>query len=107
MRSNEIKKDWDERAFTEGSTLSATTDDIWLRNIEMSLLMVQLKKFLQVRSVLDIGCGDDNTVVTIAKKFPNITFVGSDYSEKMIQNAKEGIDPFKNDIPYDWSLKHH
>ena len=31
MRSNEIKKDWDEGAITQRSTLSTTTDDIWLR----------------------------------------------------------------------------
>jgi hypothetical protein len=31
MRSNEIKKDWDERAFKQRITLSTTTDDIWLR----------------------------------------------------------------------------
>ena len=31
MISNEIKMDWDERAFKQRNTLSTTTDDIWLR----------------------------------------------------------------------------
>lgn len=91
MESNEIKKYWDERAIKHRGTLSTTTNDIWLRNIEVSLLMAQLKKFPQISSVLDIGCGDGNTTIALAKKFPDINFVGADYSEKMIQNAKERL----------------
>lgn len=91
MRYDEIKEYWDERAIKQRGSLSTTTEDIWLRKLEASLLMAQLKKFREVRSVLDIGCGDGNTLITIAKKFPDIKFVGGDYSEKMIRIAKERL----------------
>lgn len=91
MQSNKIKKYWDERAIKLRGTLSTTTNDVWLRNIEVSLLMAQLKNFSQISSVLDIGCGDGNTIITLAKNFPTINFVGIDYSEKMVQNAKEKL----------------
>lgn len=92
MQSDDIKKYWDKRAIKYSGSLNSTTKDIWLRKIEVSLLKVQLKKFSWITSVLDIGCGDGYTTISLSKEFPDISFVGADYSEKMILNAKERLD---------------
>jgi SAM-dependent methyltransferase len=37
--------------------------------------------------VIDLGCGTGNTLLILAKNYPNVTFIGLDISEKSIQKA--------------------
>lgn len=39
--------------------------------------------------MLDIGCGSGNYIISIAKQFPNSTFIGLDYSDQAIKMAKD------------------
>jgi len=91
MKYNDILKYWSDRAVKHRGSPSSTTQDIWLRKLEISLLKTQLKRFSQITSVLDIGCGDGYGTISLAKEFPGIDFVGADYSKEMIFNAKEAI----------------
>ena len=42
-------------------------------------------------TILDIGCGTANNLITLAKHFPKSKFIGVDISEKSICYAKEAI----------------
>lgn len=97
----EIKQYWDNRAKEQGGTRQATTNDYYMREIEINCLKGKIKTLFGSRSELkiaDIGCGDGLSTIEIAKSFPEINFSGFDYSENMICSAKERCkkDPLKN-----------
>lgn len=85
-----IKKYWDERATLHGDNPTATTNDVYLREIEVASIMGALKAAQSegVSSVADIGCGNGYSTLQYAKVFPELTFHGYDYSEAMVENAK-------------------
>jgi SAM-dependent methyltransferase len=82
-----IKKYWEDRANMYKVNPKATTDDIWLRKIEIKSIKRVLKLIKNKKDVLDIGCGDGFSTLDIAKSFPNSNFIGGDYSSQMIDNA--------------------
>lgn len=86
----EIRKYWDERAMNGDS---ATTDDIHLRELEVFSIN-QVIKEIEIGSgrLLDIGCGDGDSTLKIAVAAPKARCLGIDYSENMIQVAKERLD---------------
>lgn len=54
-------------------------------------------------SILDVGCGNGFTTKSIAKKFPEASVTGVDFSSKMIEEAKRAnlapnIDYFDGDV---------
>ncbi len=90
-KDTEIKNYWNERAdkaFAQDLNPQATTDDVYLRNLEISTLK---KAILELQGkqlqVLDVGCGDGFTTIEISS-LPNVAHVvGVDYSESMIKSA--------------------
>jgi ubiquinone/menaquinone biosynthesis C-methylase UbiE len=86
MNKEKIQSYWETRAASDPS-ISSTTEDIYLRDIEFRQLSNLLEKKMKVKTVMDVGCGDGYTTCRLAKDFPDIQFVGSDYSESMIKNA--------------------
>jgi len=70
--------------------LNATTDDVWLRELEFKTLTDALTQSgLGARArILDVGCGDGHTTLRLSHTFPQWTFQGVDYSDAMIGNAR-------------------
>jgi ubiquinone/menaquinone biosynthesis C-methylase UbiE len=87
VKYNEIINYWDERAKTNGGE-NSTTDDKFLRTIELRVLLDALKE-LENKHVGDFGCGDGKITLELSKEFPMKTFMGLDYSKNMIMNANK------------------
>lgn len=87
MNAAEIQQYWNQRALSQPNT--ATTNDIWLRYLEVKTLShVLFQSQCDARTVLDIGCGDGLTTIQLAKAFPEAQFVGWDYAPAMIKLAR-------------------
>ncbi len=84
--SDEIKAYWENRAAND-SSVQSTTMDIWLRHIEAEYLSASIKKH-RPHKVCDVGCGDGLTTISCARDNQLMSFIGFDYSESMISNAK-------------------
>ncbi len=82
MTSTEIQSYWNTRAKAQPS--SATTNDIWLRELETQTLAREIRT-LEPSSVLDLGCGDAATTIRLALQFPRVQFTGMDYSSAMLE----------------------
>lgn len=83
-----IKQYWEERA-NLFKDKNSTTDDIWLRELEIQHISKVLSEIdlPENANILDVGCGDGFSTISIAKKFPNISFHGIDFSQNMITMA--------------------
>lgn len=55
---------------------------------EIKIIMKHIKR-RKPKRVLDVGCGNGFSTKIYARKFPQIEFIGLDYSEKMISYAKK------------------
>ena len=89
-----IKEYWDNRAKQYPGVPSATTNDVYLRELEISTIV---QTFNQMRipsngSVLDVGCGDGYSTFKVAQAVSDVRFLGIDYSESMIRNARERLE---------------
>ena len=89
MKHNEIKKYWNERASEFKTSPEATTNDHYMRQLEIETLKSKIKIYQQdINNIADVGCGNGYSTIELAKQFPKIQFFGFDYSEEMIKNAK-------------------
>ncbi len=82
MVNEKNRKFWDERA---GLGDIAGTNDYLLKNLELDLLR---KRIPENANVLDLGCGNGQTLITLAEE-NNCTGVGIDFSKNMIASALE------------------
>lgn len=86
-----IKSYWDNRAKKEGSTLQSTTNDYYLREIEINTLSHYISELINDTQkelhIGDIGCGDGYVTSSLASNFKQAKFFGYDYSPEMIKNA--------------------
>lgn len=91
---DDIRKYWDERASNSSGERSSTTDDVYLREVEISATIRMLKERIPPGSVrlLDVGCGDGYSTLRIAQAFSGLTFLGIDYSEGMIRIARQRLE---------------
>lgn len=88
-----IKEYWEERAEQYASSPAATTEDVYLRELEISTIVGTLQESgILSGSVLDVGCGDGYSTLRVAEFMPNLSFLGVDYSENMIRLAHERLD---------------
>jgi len=94
--ADRIRNYWEDRASSDKSA-QATTLDYYLREIEFRCISEAISKY-RPSGVFDIGCGDAFTTSRLAQMFPEITFVGGDYAQAMIGNAKRNVQQceFKN-----------
>lgn len=88
--TKEIKKYWEERAKDNANSPQATTNDIYLRKLEITAITETIAALglSEDSTVLDVGCGDGYTTVEVAEALPYLRFVGVDYSANMIENAR-------------------
>lgn len=91
MNFEEIRRYWEERA-TGDETAQATTQDVFLRAIELDVLAERIRRTTP-GSVADVGCGDGRTTIALARRFPDIRFSGLDYSQAMLELASKILGP--------------
>jgi ubiquinone/menaquinone biosynthesis C-methylase UbiE len=86
-----VREYWQERASKYSGGKASTTDDVWLREAEISATVETLRELPLPRNaqVLDVGCGDGYSTLRVAQSFPCFTFLGIDYSEGMIRVARQ------------------
>jgi ubiquinone/menaquinone biosynthesis C-methylase UbiE len=92
MRVEEIKKFWESQAQKYDTAPQASTKDYFMRQLEIRFLensINQLLKTQRINKIADIGCGNGYSLIALAKHFPDIEFVGCDYSEGMISCANK------------------
>lgn len=86
-----IKSYWNNRAKEEGATLQSTTNDYYLREIEINTLSHYISELINESQkellVGDIGCGDGYVTSSLASNFTEAKFFGYDYSSEMVKNA--------------------
>ena len=88
-----IKDYWEGRARENVTTAQATTNDVYLRELEISAFIETLKGLglPAGTTILDLGCGDGYTTVALADALPQFSFTGIDYSENMIALARARV----------------
>jgi len=92
MSKDDIKIFWNKRAEKFGSSLQSTTNDVYMRKLECSVISDCIKEILSEKSInniADIGCGNGFSTLEIAKMFPQLEIHGFDYAEKMIASANK------------------
>lgn len=104
--SEDIKQYWDERArHTEPTSTQATTYDVFLRELEIAKLKEKLSaaSLPAGSTVVDLGCGDGHATVSIAESFPDLRFVGIDWSEDMLalaEHRRQGNDGLRERLSF-------
>ena len=89
-----IKEYWEERAKYNEDVVTSTTDDVYLRELEIRNIIEEIQS-LSIKkgvTIADIGCGDGYSTINIAMKMPEYNLCGIDYSQNMIANAKKRLD---------------
>lgn len=91
-----IKQYWDDRAKQHSDAPAATTDDIHLRELEISTVIQTIGELTVPRdgNLLDVGCGDGYSTIKVAQEIPDLFFFGVDYSVTMIANARNRLKAF-------------
>ncbi len=87
--AEKVRQYWEERAREFAGNPDATTNDVYLRELEARTLVEQLQALdlPDGAEVLDVGCGNGYTLLIIAEHFEKLRFVGMDYSAAMIESA--------------------
>ncbi|MSP43450.1 MAG: class I SAM-dependent methyltransferase [Alphaproteobacteria bacterium] len=88
--SERIRDYWNQRAGENSGSLTATTQDIWLRRLEVASLIGVIEKLHLPPDahIADMGCGDGHTILQLARQFPEFHFLGFDYAPQMIETAQ-------------------
>src|SRR3990170_3042621 len=92
--SDKIKQYWDDRAkATDPASTQATTYDVFLREHEIATLKKRIAELSlpSGSTVVDLGCGDGHATVSLAAAFPEIRFIGVDWSEEMLALAEKRL----------------
>ncbi len=84
---------WEQRAKESAGKPNATTNDIYLRELEIRTIIETLRQFQLVSPsrILDLGCGDGFSTTRVAEQFAEASFTGMDFSENMIATAKRRL----------------
>ena len=94
MRRKEVKMTsirdyWEERARNHLDSPAATTEDVFLRELEVKTITQTLlgMNVADNATILDVGCGDGYSTLLVARAVPFASFHAIDYSESMIRSA--------------------
>lgn len=90
MDTEKIRSFWDDRARQFGADGRATLRETHLREVEVRTMMKKIRQ-LSPNRVLDVGCGNGWSTRQYALEFPDIQFVGIDFSAEMIRHARSDI----------------
>jgi len=88
-----IKAYWEDRAELYMADPASTTNDVYLRELEINTITNALKTLLGPgpNNVLDVGCGEGYSTLNIAQHLPHFSFTGIDYSGNMIRTAEKRL----------------
>lgn len=89
-KSAKIKQYWSERAnATPATSVQATTYDVFLREHEIATLKERIAglSLPAGSTVVDVGCGDGYSTISLAGAFPTLRFIGVEWSEEMLALA--------------------
>src|SRR2546425_5605366 len=87
MNMEAIRRYWDEQARDRGPDPRATTQDYWMREVEIAQISRILSRWDQPLRILDIGCGNGYSTIRLQRTHLIHRFIGGDYSEPMITAA--------------------
>jgi ubiquinone/menaquinone biosynthesis C-methylase UbiE len=89
----QIRAYWEERAEHYLADPASTTNDVYLRELEIQTITRILRSLLGPgpAKVLDVGCGDGYGTLNVARELPEFSFQGIDYSTNMIRMARERL----------------
>lgn len=92
----QIKSYWEERAGYYMADPASTTNDVYLRELEVLTITKVLKALLGSGpgSVLDVGCGEGYSTLKVAQELRALSIRGVDYSANMINMARERLAAF-------------
>ncbi len=90
VKNENIREYWESRSLEAGTSPSATTQDVYLRELEILTLCKNLADLdLPPQSnVVDIGCGDGYSTLRIAESLKALSFKALDFSSNMIDVAR-------------------
>jgi SAM-dependent methyltransferase len=94
--SDPIRAYWDDQARRFQGNPRATTQDYWMREVEVAAVNHVLSRMDACSRVLDIGCGNGYSTIRLAQTHPSMFFVGGDFSSEMITAAilaRDSADP--------------
>ena len=89
-KSGKIKQYWGERAdATPETSVQATTYDVFLREHEIATLKEKIAglSLPEGSTVVDVGCGDGYSTISLAAAFPKLRFIGVEWSDEMLSLA--------------------
>jgi len=88
------KEYWDTRAEQYGGSNSVTTNDFYLRELEVSTIIQTLHEIAIPKDgvFLDVGCGDGYSTLKVVQAMSDLRCLGIDYSENMIGIARERLE---------------
>ncbi|MHC4948387.1 MAG: class I SAM-dependent methyltransferase [Planctomycetota bacterium] len=84
-----IRRYWGQRAAESAGAVTATTDDVYLRELEHATVTGMLRSFglPDGATMLDLGCGDGYTTLHVARQLCRLDVTGIDYAEAMVDLA--------------------
>lgn len=82
--NDKVKEFWDEQALAHGASDLATAPDHFYREMEIARIIEHLEPG---KKILDVGCGNGYSTQKFWEAIDS-EFVGVDYSEKMIAEAR-------------------
>ena len=91
-----IKKFWDKRLFLKKKS-KVCCEDLLLTKLENNLILKYIKK---KKKILDIGCGNGETIKFIIKKIYYKKITGVDFNKNLLKAAKFGTDKNVNFIKF-------
>ncbi|MBW2148406.1 MAG: class I SAM-dependent methyltransferase [Deltaproteobacteria bacterium] len=95
---NKILQYWESQAQKLGTDPRATTQDFWLRKIEIRVISSILEFLGDHLHVLDVGCGNGYSILELVRAHNTHRFVGVDFSGNMIGNARHAADSLPEDL---------
>ncbi len=88
---DQIKKHWLRLAQEHGQGTLATTKTSSAKDMEINALIRAFRQILKaknnLKSVLEVGCGNGQNSIPLAQEFQNLKFEGFDYIPDMIDAA--------------------
>jgi SAM-dependent methyltransferase len=95
----DIRRFWNEQAEEHGEDPHATTPDHWIREVEIANISRHLCDVPPGGRILDIGCGNGYSVLRLAERHSELSFVGGDYAPAMVEQARRSLQNHLDLVP--------
>lgn len=97
MQKDKVLQHWNDWAQKFGTDLRSTTKCQSIKTLEIAALSRRIAQILEDSQssslkVLEIGCGNGLNGIALCNSFPQIEWVGVDFSSEMVAQAHKNID---------------